>query len=59
VSHSPTEETMGDSFADGTRPTTPTLTADQIQALRMQERAEKARHAALSPRWRDLPEMLD
>ena len=50
---------MGDEFADGTRPTAPILTADQIQALRKLERAEQARQAALSPRWRDYPEILE
>jgi hypothetical protein len=50
---------MGDEFAECTRPKTPNLTADQIQALRKQERAETERLAKLSPRWRDLPEILD
>ena len=50
---------MGDEFADGTRPTAPKLTADQIQALRSIERAERGRLAKLTPRWRDLPEILD
>jgi hypothetical protein len=59
VSELPAGETMGDEFADGSRAPAPNLTADQIQALRKLERAEKARQAALSPRWRDYPEILD
>lgn len=50
---------MGAEFADGTRPSTPNLTADQIQELRKRERAEKATQAKLNPRWRDYPEILD
>ena len=50
---------MGDEFADGTRPTTPILTADQIQALRKLERAERARQAKLNPHRQDYPEILD
>jgi hypothetical protein len=50
---------MGEEFADGTRPIMPSLTAEQIQALRKQEREEKARQATLNPRRYDLPEILD
>ena len=52
-------ETMGDEFADGTRPIAPSLTADEIQALRNQRLTEDARQAKLNPRGRDYPEILD
>jgi hypothetical protein len=59
VSYLEPAETMGDEFSDGTRPMAPNLTADQIQALRKQERAEKARQARLSPYGQGCPEILE
>ena len=46
---------MGDEFADGTRPSAPIPTADQIQALRKLERAEEARQAGSTHDGRIIP----
>jgi hypothetical protein len=53
------DETMGDQFAGGTRPTERILTAEEIQAQRKQERIESARKARLDPRWGALLEILE